>query len=394
MSDTSSPFGFELVRRGYDRGQVDDRITKLVADRDSALARITALEKRIEELHLETQNAQAQVSDAEPSYAGLGARVEKILRLAEEEAKDLREEARRAAEQHRELAESAAQQVRNDAESFSAERKAKAEDEGVRIVEKAKGDASTLRSEAQKDAQSKREEADALFEETRAKAAQAAADFETNLAKRREQSERDLASRQAKAEKRLAEIEHRAEQLRLEAEKLRTDAERRARQTVETAQRQAEDIVADANAKADRIRSESERELAALTNRRDSINAQLTNVREMLATLTGAAVAAAGYAGRRRADLARRPGPAVPLDRAGTVAADRSPAGRVAWTAGYGRSTAPFAVTIVQAPRHSGGGGLCAPLGWPHDRGRGAHQAFRQQDRGRPSLLPGAGPVW
>ncbi|MEV6184324.1 cellulose-binding protein, partial [Streptomyces sp. NPDC052015] len=40
--------------------------------------------------------------------------------------------------------------------------------------------------------------------------------------------------------------------------------------------------------------SESERELAALTNRRDSINAQLTNVREMLATLTGAAVAAAG----------------------------------------------------------------------------------------------------
>ncbi len=141
MSDTSSPFGFELVRRGYDRGQVDDRITKLVADRDSALARITALEKRIEELHLETQNAQAQVNDAEPSYAGLGARVEKILRLAEEEAKDLREEARRAAEQHRELAESAAQQVRNDAESFASDRKAKAEDEGARIVDKAKGDA-------------------------------------------------------------------------------------------------------------------------------------------------------------------------------------------------------------------------------------------------------------
>lgn len=100
MSDTS-PYGFELVRRGYDRAQVDERISKLVSDRDSALARITALEKRIEELHLETQNAQAQVNDAEPSYAGLGARVEKILRLAEEEAKDLREEARRAAEQHR-----------------------------------------------------------------------------------------------------------------------------------------------------------------------------------------------------------------------------------------------------------------------------------------------------
>ncbi|MGW4232933.1 serine/threonine-protein kinase [Streptomyces sp. NPDC004980] len=42
--DTSSPFGFELVRRGYDRAQVDDRITELVADRDSALNRISVLE--------------------------------------------------------------------------------------------------------------------------------------------------------------------------------------------------------------------------------------------------------------------------------------------------------------------------------------------------------------
>ncbi|MFD7988385.1 cellulose-binding protein [Kitasatospora indigofera] len=139
----------------------------------------------------------------------------------------------------------------------------------------------------------RREEADALFEETRTRAAQAALEFETNLAERREQSERDLAARQAKAEKQLAQIEHRAEQLRLEAEKLRTVAERRARQTVETAQRQSEDIVADANDKAGRIRSESERELAALTKRRDSIHAQVTNVREMLATLTGAATAAA-----------------------------------------------------------------------------------------------------
>src|SRR5882757_3695156 len=148
MSDTSSPFGFELVRRGYDRGQVDDRITKLVADRDSALTRITALEKRIEELHLETQNAQAPLSDSEPSYAGLGARVEKILRLAEEEAKDLREEARRAADQHRELAEQAAAQVRADAEGYAKECRAKAEAEGLRLNEKAKDEANQIRAEA------------------------------------------------------------------------------------------------------------------------------------------------------------------------------------------------------------------------------------------------------
>ncbi|MGW6415036.1 NACHT domain-containing protein [Streptomyces sp. NPDC055055] len=86
-------------------------------------------EKRIEELRLDTQGAQAQAADVEPSYTGLGARVEKILRLAEEEARDLRQEARRAADQHRELAESAARQVREEAASFAAARKAA--DEGA-----------------------------------------------------------------------------------------------------------------------------------------------------------------------------------------------------------------------------------------------------------------------
>ncbi|MGW7256915.1 protein kinase domain-containing protein [Streptomyces sp. NPDC054834] len=39
--------GFELVRRGYDRDQVDDRIAKLVSDRDSALARVAELERQV-----------------------------------------------------------------------------------------------------------------------------------------------------------------------------------------------------------------------------------------------------------------------------------------------------------------------------------------------------------
>src|SRR5436305_4170995 len=147
MSDMTSPHGFEQVRRGYDPVQVNDRITKLIAERDSAHSRTGSLEKRIEELHLENQNVQAQLTDSEPSYAGLGARVEKILRLAEEEAKDLRKEARRAAEQHRELAEAAAQQVRSEAETYAKDRKAKAEDEGQRIVDKAKSDATQLRAE-------------------------------------------------------------------------------------------------------------------------------------------------------------------------------------------------------------------------------------------------------
>ncbi|WP_405614918.1 protein kinase domain-containing protein [Streptomyces sp. NBC_01508] len=50
-SAVGSPFGFELVRRGYDRGQVDQHITKLMADRDHALTRIAHLARRVEEMY-------------------------------------------------------------------------------------------------------------------------------------------------------------------------------------------------------------------------------------------------------------------------------------------------------------------------------------------------------
>jgi len=91
-------------------------------------------------------------------------------------------------------------------------------------------------------------------------------------------------------EQQLNAVSHRAEQLRLEAEKLRADSDRKSKRTLDEAARQADEIVAQAKAQAERIRTESERELSASTQRRDSINAQLTNVRQMLATLTGAAL--------------------------------------------------------------------------------------------------------
>jgi len=50
-----------------------------------------------------------------PSYAGLGARVETILRLAEVEASEIREEARQAAAALIEKAEQDAAQIRADA---------------------------------------------------------------------------------------------------------------------------------------------------------------------------------------------------------------------------------------------------------------------------------------
>ncbi|GLF94046.1 serine/threonine-protein kinase [Streptomyces yaizuensis] len=73
--DRSSPFGFELVRRGYDRGQVDQYITLLVSDRDAALVLIDRLERLTQELQL----ASPDVAQNDDRYADARHQVEDII---------------------------------------------------------------------------------------------------------------------------------------------------------------------------------------------------------------------------------------------------------------------------------------------------------------------------
>jgi cell division septum initiation protein DivIVA len=300
--------GFDIVLRGYERKQVDQYLARISADRRAAAQRIGALERRVEELHVEFQDAQGQGGEAEPSYAGLGARVEKILRLAEEEAQDLRAEALGLAEQAGKAAETTAAQVRAQAEQDGRAHREQTRQEAAKLLEGARKEAAQVRAEAANEAAAKRDEAEGVLETANAKAAQAAAEFEVSLARRRDHVERDFASRQEAAERHLTQTSEQADQLRLQAQQLRDEAERRSRQLLETAQRQAEDITTEARAKTERARREAGRELATLTHRRDSINAQLSNVREMLATLTGAAVSGAGPA--KVAAVAKPGGPA------------------------------------------------------------------------------------
>ena len=56
MSDTSAAHEFTIVRRGYDREQVDGHLVRLTSERDEALARISLLEKRVEELQRQTRD--------------------------------------------------------------------------------------------------------------------------------------------------------------------------------------------------------------------------------------------------------------------------------------------------------------------------------------------------
>ena len=163
MSDTSSLFGIDLVRRGYDRDQVDKRMAQLMRDRDSAVSRISALEQRIEELLAEAESSQAQGVGAEASLEGLSPRLEQMLRLAEEEAEEVGAKAREVAEQYRKAADDAARQMREEAEAFAAELNARTDQETGRIVQTAQAQAADLRTSAQRDAKAARDNVHAFF---------------------------------------------------------------------------------------------------------------------------------------------------------------------------------------------------------------------------------------
>jgi len=299
MAMNETPPAFDIVLRGYERRQVDEHLAALVNDRMSAQRRVVDLEQHLARLRQEYEAG----GQNEPSYASLGARVEKMLRLAEEESRDVRAEAKAASEQIRSQAATDVEEIRRLGEEDAARRKSAAELNCVQIMEEAHRESERIRAEASGEAEAKVAGAERVIEEARAKAAQIATEVEAKLAKRREQAERDMAARQEVADHRLAEIGQKADQIRMEAQKMRDDAESRAKQLLDSARREAEELVADARAKSDRQRMESERELAALQHRRDSINAQLSNVREMLATLTGSAASLIEGGGSSNANM-------------------------------------------------------------------------------------------
>lgn len=299
MPDAPQSVPFDVALRGYDRDQVDAHLASLeseftgaLSERDRLAERVKQLENRVEELHLQsgddTPVEPAQVS----SLNGFGVRIEKIMRLAEDEANAAREEALAELERERSDARKKFLATQQAAEKDGIAHRAKVQQEANQLLDKARQEAARVRSDADAQAAATREEASGHLESVRARAAQAAADFETALAKRRQKAESDHMARTNAAERELAETVARTDQLRAEAEKMRADAERRSQEMLQAAQRESAELVGEARAQADRTRRESERELASLSKRRDAITDQLRNVREMLSTLTGGAVAA------------------------------------------------------------------------------------------------------
>ncbi|MBA2477861.1 MAG: cellulose-binding protein [Sporichthyaceae bacterium] len=286
MSTSWSPRNFDVIRRGYAPQQVDETFAALVRDLTTLRNQRDAAQRQLAES--ESRIGQA-VADAEQqqTYRGIGDRIERILRLAEEEADDLRTTTAAEIDRDRNLADQQIDRIRDQADVYAKERRAQADAEAASILEAARREAETMLEDAERTSRIRKDEAENLFELNRGKAAQAAADFEITLSRRRDQAERDFTSRMEAVASQLAANEQRSEAVGVEVAEMRSASERKSAQVAEAALAQADDLVRDATARAARIRSEAERELASMVQRRDSINLQLTNVRQMLATLTG-----------------------------------------------------------------------------------------------------------
>ena len=109
---TSSPTSeggtpdFTIVLRGYERTQVDMYIERLQSRIDE-LSEVSSKAKsgtsdardRVAELERKVAEQAKQLEQrAQPTLSGLGTRVEQLLRLAEEQSNEHRDEAKREAE--------------------------------------------------------------------------------------------------------------------------------------------------------------------------------------------------------------------------------------------------------------------------------------------------------
>src|SRR5262249_2274384 len=140
---------FDVVLRGYDRGQVHEHVDRLesdlrvaLADRDLAASRSADLAAQLAAAHGEIEALRTKLQRLElPSPEHIGERVRHMLALAEEEANEIRSRA------HEEIA---ALQSRADRLSTEIEAKhSEADGYANRLVSEAEQRAMTILAEAE-----------------------------------------------------------------------------------------------------------------------------------------------------------------------------------------------------------------------------------------------------
>jgi cell division septum initiation protein DivIVA len=245
---------FELVRRGYDREQVENHLGWLEDQlRNTEIAR-DAAEHAAASAAAEAEAAREALESGRPLWHELGDRITQILTLAEDQGAEIR--AQRTAEADQLLAD--ARQVAVDADRIH----------GSRIRE-AQAAAAQLESDAEASATQTINDAQALADQT--------------VADAKALSQQLSSSSRAQAEQLVGDAQAQAQQLT-------DDAQAKAEQLVSNAQSEADRILVRAQQQAAEEERTSSRKLADLERQRDAVNGQLTRLHEALAQALAPAI--------------------------------------------------------------------------------------------------------
>ena len=151
--EETPPRDFAKVMRGYDPHQVDEHIRQITNEVRRHQEDALAARRELSDAHRQIQEQER------PTYSGLGARIEQLLRLAEEQATELVQAAR-----------SEANEIKAAAKVDGAELRAGAENEAAELRANAKRETDDMRSAAEREADSirttARREADELTSTT------------------------------------------------------------------------------------------------------------------------------------------------------------------------------------------------------------------------------------
>ncbi|WP_407443312.1 hypothetical protein [Rhodococcus sp. (in: high G+C Gram-positive bacteria)] len=270
---TPSHLPFSIVRKGFDRDEVTNYFARFEAelrvtatDRDAASAQARDLARQLENARNEIDELRRDVDrlSVPPTTAeGMSDRISRMLRLASDEASELRARAEADSAEMISLAEQEGIRLRGDYEQKLAEleeRRLAFEDEHKRTM-------AAARKEADRIVAAARAEADRHAAEAESKREQVQQDFEITMAERRS--------------KLLGELDNLERTSKAEAERRIDVATQEAARRLATATEQSERKVANARDLTEEMRMLRGRILGQL----DAVREQLDDVPTMLAAI-------------------------------------------------------------------------------------------------------------
>ncbi len=212
---------FRTVLRGYDPAQVEEILDEVFAALEEAVkggdqakadvVRLTAEHERTRTaLQGDLEQAQARATqleqvarEAPATFENLGSRIGSMLSVADEEASEIRRNAREEAEALRNEAQAAAMSTRMETDHYVERLRAAAEEDAATITEQAQQAAAALRAEAERDAAGIRERTAALYGEAQTSTEARRAELDRSTAERRQQADAQHAALLAEHEEQL-----------------------------------------------------------------------------------------------------------------------------------------------------------------------------------------------